>query len=850
MTRKRKTNLRYAKGGRFNNQTLADGLRALQIQSNIKTRGLDTLKTQSQQEANRQIQALNRKSQIDARNRDLVYKIEEEEPRKLQAEALQVNQKRLDDQYKRQIRSAENDAERWARLSPTLSKALTETYDTIKTSIDKKNGVKEFNILLESGKLDDIRNYYRKLSEQGTTTKATQQVVENNDKYLKNNDNRTALQTANYLKFSLNSNNRHLHKLVGEYIISTADSIVKDLINYQLTDTETGDIEEGVDHRNIASHIQYRAIELLDNLGINRTSETGLDVQEKFRAIAIHTENQWYLGDRYTNDKKFVGEAMKLVQSAIKKGDYTEAQNQFHLALSTFNTLPIITRSGEYAEPGVINKHNTFYQFALNQLEIPRYASNWDLFREEILGVGEKENNKLGYTLPGLKGEYKHISVLGKFPEIEEELKQEWAKENQNLTAAQTLIKQNKDKVEAKDFLDRLNTNEFENDPEKLWRAFEKNKHNPLVKQGMGEYLGFASTNLDDRLLTNILFTELRAGHTRSLVEAWFSGKQGDQEINWAVDNFKELAQFLGVPINEIDSLVTNENTSLLDLIYGANVLDKQQLHSLPINKEMAAFKLTWFIKNRSQYKTAGEAWSQAKVELNKQLGFKDDGTLEEYGEKTNLRGKGQFLHKQGGTGNNKTMFLSQVGQVFNNTSALEIKTMVNQVNTTKEDKIKYLVETVLNEPKIVTDELLSSILNKPGHSFGENALLKIIKNELDNLGVSNSEFLKKLTEKRVGDKSKFFVQTLGADWCETTYPNSKNISNPSDKIMATCLDKVAKDTQKKPWEVALMLSTNPKAKEWFRRSLQENEKARKLPGMAAAATQAARKLRENEEEK
>ena len=144
--------------------------------------------------------------------------------------------------------------------------------------------------------------------------------------------------------------------------------------------------------------------------------------------------------------------------------------------------------------------------FLTNNLEDIRYTNGeegdagFDLFKTEMLGVNK--DNPLGYLIPGApQGSTKKSDyILGKFPNLEQTLKEEWKKQNDTKTKTLKALKDDEHKAIGNQFKTRIDSGEFKGEmgwDGKFWTFYEQHKGNKYVTTIANEYLGLSGDNIN-----------------------------------------------------------------------------------------------------------------------------------------------------------------------------------------------------------------------------------------------------------------------------------------------------------------------------------------------------------------
>lgn len=813
---------RYASGGNPRNLQLAAGLRPMEEQTNRKVRQLEKLAGQQNTQSREYLQDMRGKLSREADNRKEVYEIEEVTPRKLRAEALKNNNIRQQENFKQRIKDQEDLAQVWADLSPTLARTLSETASTTVDFFQKRSSIEEYNKSVANGDIINISNFYGNLK--AKKIEALNEVIEKRAIALKKWEETGKIefkQEADYLGSLEKTSNPYTISKRANDAIAMASATVDDMITKMLTD-ENGQLT--ADHTDIASHIQFRGMEVIYQLGINPKSADALRIQEKYRSLALTYENQWSLRHEHASETDTINTNVEALGSSTT---YEEKNVAFKKVFVSLSALPEQDRSGVWSQVFGKNKISEFESKAAELLQTPKYASNWELFKEEVLG--KTLENPLGYVIVGAKGDLtkKHNRLLGKHPNLESRLLLEFEKANKDYTKAQEAKKESKDLDEATPFITAVDNGDYDKRPQALWRDYWKLKHNPVVNKKLGNRLHFSDVSINKGLHKSQLFRDMHSGTTRTIVESWMTGPERDQDITWAYNNFAELADILNVEINKLDDrLLTTGKEKLTSLLNDNPISSSRHESAGPIERDMAAFMLTYFVENRGRFedgtKGAQAAWDTAKAQLNFMLGLDEKNVPVDADPDTGIRGHGEFRHREGATGESRTVFLNNVGTVYNGTSAGEIKSVIDG-NTEyvqgKEARLNYLINAVAIEAKDhFSDSFLYEAATTNGHT-ANHPILHQIYPALKKLGIKPKDFLQEVVQTRfpnTKEQKDLFVRTVGSDWCDEHFKPAQNIKNPNDKIMAVCMDRVSKQTGEQLHSLALYASVNPKVKEWL----------------------------------
>ena len=818
MTKRSKSLRRYASGGNPRYSTLDAGLTAMRQQSDTQIRQLEKLSGQRERQDNIFLDSLKGQLSREADNRKEKYEIEEIAPRKMRGDALEKNNQRLQEQFKQRIKEQDDLAATWGELAPSLAKAGTELWSASRGFLDTRAAVDDYEDLIRNGTLDKLSQFQVATDKKGQKIFGdyTNLFTSRLSHYLKTGDI-NAKKEAEVMLYQLKTNNPKLRdKLVAD-VKADISNIIRDTVA-MIEDPESENPIK-VDHKNIASIIHFRGVELCRQLGINPKSKSGLEIQKAFRAEGQKYETQYTLGYEYNRDSKVVNDQPDLIKVSHKDNDYQAANNNWKIMVSTYQSLPVQSRSGEWSAPIDVNPKESFKDLAIELMYNPRYANNYTLFAEEVLG--KNAANEHGYVIVNPEGDTnkKHNRILGKHPNLENELLVEWNRIYDNVKSAEKKSIEAKQAAEAGPFIDSIKNGDFKGKDAEFWKAFDKYKNNPVVLATVGRSLAFSDETIDKGLLKSQLFRDLRSGNTSAILDSWISAPEGDQDITWAHDNFGELADIENVEVNKLDNHLVDMGKAKLTSIIKDNTLTQSRHDStFGIEKDMASFLVNYYVTNRNKFDSSSAAWEASKAQLNFMLGIDANGMPLPPDSDTRIRGHGEFKHRVGNTGDNRIVFLSKVGTVYGNTSSGEIKEVLDG-NKTKKQKTNFLMDAVaIQSQDHFSDALLLEAAGTNGHT-ANHPLLGQVYPHLKALGMTRKEFLQEVINKRfpnTKEQKDIFVETVGSDWCDEHFKPAQNIKNPNDKLMAVCMDRVSKQTNTPISILALYASALPKVKEFL----------------------------------
>ena len=831
MAKRSKSFRRYASGGNPRFSTLNAGLTEMRQQSDTQIRQLEKLSSQREKQDNIFVRALENKLAREAENRKEVYEIEEIAPRKMRSDALEKNNQRRQDRFQQTIKEQEDLASTWGELSPTMAEASFKLASSVEDYVNIQNAADDYEDLIQSGYLDKLSKFNSVKEKEGQKvfSQATDLFNKKAAHYLKTGD-LTSKKEAEVMLYQLKTRNPKLRDKIVADVKADIQGFISDTIS--MLEDPNSENPVKVDHTNVAKIIQFRGAEVCRQLGINPKSKSGLEIQKAFRKEGLKYEQQYTLGYEYNRDSKVVNDSVDLIKVSHQNNDYESANNNWKIMSSTYSTLPVESRTGEWSAPINVNPKESFKDLAIELMYNPRYANNWTLFSEEVLG--KNSANKYGYVIVNPEGDItkKHNRILGKHPTLENELLVEWGRIHEGVKKTEKKAIEAKQTVDASEFVDKVK-NGFYRKPEnqgKLWKDFKSYQNNPIAVAALGRSLGFADESLDPNLLHNTLFKALRSGDTEAIVSAWISADESNQEINFAYESLGELAEVLHQPIDKLDNKLVGIGKSKVDTIINDNVLTKNRHGSADVrlHKDMAAYMLNYYINNRDKFDSAQAAWEASEAQLNYMLGIDANGIPIKADSDTRIRGYGEFRHRVGSTGDPRVVFLSRTGTVYGNTSSGEIKEVFDGDNKevkSKKQKGNYLINAVAIEAQDhFSDVLLLEAASTNGHT-ANHPLLHQIYPHLEKLGMNRTQFLKEVINKRfpnTKEQKDKFVETIGSDWCDEHFKPAQNIKNPNDKLMAVCMDRVSIQLDTPKFILALQASANPKVREWL---LKERDK-------------------------
>ena len=826
---------RYASGGRNRNLKLDTGIRAMQEESDRRVQALKGLEEQNRIQSRQRISDLESKEAKEANNRKLLNEIEVQKPRQLREKAIKQNAEVRIKNHERQ--AAENDklAKVWAGLSPTLAKSFAGLVEQSELYMAKTGAIDDFNDLIESGKLAEINKLHSTLKEKANSTELMN---------LRYDAYRTGDKVGgDYLTNTLKINNRFTKAMIYDDLEKNFDSVIQPGFHKFLQEGEMYNKED------ILRHYQFRAVEFLEQYGIKPDSEIGLKVQQLFRNKGAIVENQLYLSHDYETHSEIVDKSKEELKAVLNterpnEADYVGNPRGYERALKTYysdanaifikgvtsqNQLPLKGKNGMYSINMAPNMRASINTYLKNNLSDVRYTngesneSGFEIFKEEMLGVNK--DNPLGYLIPGapVGSKKKSDYLLGKFPNLEQELKEEWQKENATKLKTMTALKDDEQKAIGNQFQTRIKNGEFKGEMKwdgKFWTFYEQHKGNKYVTSIANQYLGLSGDNIN---YDSAIVQAIRTNNIQDIATAWsMMDEKGsgytdkEQKLEIAYKNWQELANHFKVDISGLDDWIDDTSSGIAtDMMSRDSINKSKTITQEGMTQKVTALLLSTY--SNMQGENAEDRWNKSLELVKSMAGYGDGKTLQINNFDDNqYRGWGPLRHKTVGS---QIIFTNtaEAGVNFNGISEYEINDMLDKgydINTLDDVKAKDYTDS---------DRLLSTVAYgmKVNAATGgqEGANIQdvydyVVKGKTDN------DFLNHLIDTRLGKSipvSKFkkdltslskeifkdvVVSMDGDEWCNYKFgPGSSNLS-PKDKPTAICVQTIEKQFGIPAWEV------------------------------------------------
>tara|TARA_B000000532_G_scaffold186523_1_gene152598 strand:+ start:1246 stop:3795 length:2550 start_codon:yes stop_codon:yes gene_type:complete len=839
---------RYASGGRNRNLKLDTGIRAMQEESDRRVQALKGLEEQNRIQSRQRISDLESKEAKEANNRKLLNDIEVQKPRQLREKAIKQNAEVRIKNHERQ--AAENDklAKVWAGLSPTLAKSFEGLVQQSELYMAKTGAIDDFNELIQSGKLAEINKLHSNLKSQ-----ANSQEFMN----LRHEAYRTGDKIGgDYLTNTMKINNRFTKAMIYNDLEKNFDNVIQPDFHRFLQDNNLYKKED------ILRHYQFRAVEFLQQYGIKPDSEIGLKVQQLFRNKGAVVENQMYLGHDYETHSEIIDTSKEELKALIKterpnEADYVGDSAGYEKALKTYysdanaifikgvtsqNQLPLKGKNGMYSVNMAPNMRASIDTYLKNNLSDVRYTngesneSGFEIFKEEMLGVNK--DNPLGYLIPGapVGSTKKSDYLLGKFPNLEQEMKEEWQKQNATKLKTMEALKDDEQKAIGNQFETRINNGEFKGEMKwdgKFWTFYEQHKGNKYVTSIANRYLGLSGDNIN---YDSAIVQAIRTNNIQDIATAWtMMDEKGsgytdkEQKLELAYKNWQELANHFKVDISQLDDFIDTSSKGIATDMMGRDSISKSKtITQEGVTQKVTALLLATY--STMQGENAEDRWNKSLELVKSMAGYGDGKTLQINSfDDNSVRGWGPLRHKQVGS---QIIFTNsaEAGRNYNGITELEINDMLSDENNTIFDD-----ETEVNYSNL---DRLSGVVqyamrehSRSGEGISDQDLYDYLTT-----GSTKNELLNHIVKDRLGKKipvsefkrsleplldAKFYNKVVmmdGDEWCNYKFgPGSVHLS-PQDKPTAMCVQKIEKDLGVSAWEVLV----DDKVREKLNNMLQE----------------------------
>ena len=822
---------RYASGGNSKNRRLDDGLRAMQVQNDRQVQALERLEVQNRIQSQAFTSGLEKKAAKEANNRKLLNDLEVKKPRELREKSIKQN---ADVKIKSLERQAvENDklSKVWAGLSPTLAKNAQDLFASTEKYLGKTEAIEVFNDRLEDGTYSKTMQLFDAMKAEGKdldSQQARYNLYADGKKF-----------EGDYLTQVGKHRNRYLKDIEFEELKKNFDGLETDLVAFLK--------ENGLyNTKDILSHYQYRALEYLEQYGINPDSEMGFKVQRLFRSKGAVAENQMMLGEDYELHSGVVDSALKELESKQEPnaGDYVGNEAGYANALlasnldknaiwvkavTSQNQLPLKGKNGAYSINQAPNMRNSIETFLKNALQNTHYSdslgteSGWERYKEDILGV--TENNQYGYVIPGGNPTKKTDRILAKFPFLEAQMKEEWFDQNKKTIEAIKATKDEELKAIGNQIQARIKKKEFVGQMDyegEFWKVWESNKGNKYVNQIMGARIGLSGENIN---FNDAIVQSIRDGSIEEIMNAWAmmdenGGSPKDQRSAFAVKSLQGLANYFNVNVEALDNIIEGQSKALLTEALKHDVIGTNKtLSQEGIDRKITATLLAKYLT--AQGDNPKEKYANALAEVQAMMGYKD-GKMSNF--ENSIRGYGPFRQKEVGT---KIIFTNSAaaGKSYSGITSMEIEDMLGtthntifdadkEENLTRVERLSHIVQYSMRQDGVTMQDVYSFLVD----GKTDNALINHLVTDRLGKNISLSEFKRSLEPILDAGAYNQVVMMDGDEWCNYKFgPGSSNLS-PRDKPTAICVQTIEKQLGVSAWEVLV----DDKVKEKLNNMLQE----------------------------
>ena len=633
---------RYGKGGRFRGPTISRaGISAIEQQSKTTT---DALKQQALQQKNldkMMISDLDRKNKLEQKNSDELYKLEVDAPYKARMNALKTNAETEIKSFKDQAAEYDRLAGVWGRLSPSLARTFQNLAQNTTDYIQTTQAIDEFDRISSDGTLESAYYTFNRLGQSNAYDDAVDQRDKLHQEALKGDAN--AKQEFEYLSQVLKTRNPVLQKLLYRDIKTNFDGIEQDLL---------ASVENDVDKVTVTRLYQTKALQLLQQLNINPKSENGFKIQELFRNKGLVKERQLTLEQEYMSLNETINGGLTQIEASLDADDYSSANAKWKEIQTSINALPVKSSDGVFSRRISLNKREDFEDWAKKQASSTKYSGpgGWVKYQSEVLG--KTPATPFGYEINGATGnkEAKYNRILGKFPNLEEDLREHWASEDQKTQKAIDRINDRRLQFEAQPYRDKLNQGLYKNQTgtgfnEQFWNDWAKTNGNSYARSIFGEAMGFATGNIDQNTLSSTLVQEYKRGNIMNVYSAWATSYTDDkQDIGFVMRDLQGLAQSFGVEVTELDETLMAKFNAKVKKIYGHGTLDQTLDESGTTKaKEILGATLGIFSMSTGTGKSIDERFNDAEAAVNVLLGIDNkSGEVKDF-DNNGFRGEGIF---------------------------------------------------------------------------------------------------------------------------------------------------------------------------------------------------------------
>ncbi len=813
---------KYARGGRNQNTRLNDGLRAMQIQSQTQSQALEKRKNEQKLFDASYSSGLDRAGKVAEANRKLKQKIEVDIPEKLRADALKRNNITQQNNFKVKIKEAQDLANTWGKLSPTLAanaaKAIGNAIDYFQTEA----GIAEYEENLADGTVGSINQVYQKTKNKVDFLDFSQQRFQAINEYLKTG-NIDDKQTFDYLTNVNATRNPVTKEIFYMQHVKNFDGFERDFLKF----AEQQGIP--VDKKSVVGLYQFRAQELMKQNGINPKSELGLKLQNLYRQKGFTAENQFSLGEDYERNTQVINsysESIKAISNEnltisdfggdqksfedYKKHQYERKNALFVDTIASVNARPIQKQDGTYSKPVVPNTRANIVGWAKSEMD---NYNDFQTYLEHVMGV--TPDNPNGYLIPGADKDTPKNRILGKFPYLKQELADDFAERFRKKTKDQETLNKARHQTDALKYQQRMNDGYYKDNPDAFFSDWEASNGNPFARELFAGSLGFKSQYINAETLNSSLVRAYKSGDTRLIYHAWAALPNEQQAITAGnpqalgsiYKDLNDLGAALGQPMIELDKYLLELSDKIVTEVERDGALDKS---SGPSAANLAEYIrsdiLARYAADRNG--TAKERFDRAKAAVDKELGY-SNGVLTNFVD--DYRGTGKYKQKRGKSGaTNKIIFMAFAGENFGNITSFEVQaTLENKKRTDRLTGMYDLIkaDTASSNPTITSSHIYELLKNGSSSNPLINHLVEDIKSsKTENL----EDFVNLIKNDAISDAAtkKGIMQWGGDKWCEHNIkglaPSVAGSLTNNQKTIQMCVEAIEKQFDMPAWEFLL----------------------------------------------
>jgi len=800
---------RYASGGRFKNEQLDDGLRAMQIQSQNITSQLENQRNQANRVADQFIKESDRVAKIEEQNRKLNRQISVELPEKMRANALKrnndINQKSAKDQIAeyRRLEAV------WSRLTPSLAKTFGDAAGNIEKFIQTENAVERLSDLNASGQLEGVSQFYHATLKEADLLEFSQQRYKLYTDALKNGESVDKLQ-YNYLTDKLKTRNPVFKDQFTLQMKENFDGFETHFLNH------LQEMGIPVNEKNVARLYEIRAYELLEQYNISPVSKNGIEITNLIRKQGLAKEQQFRLGREYESETQVINGFSKGIKALssekiiradfqtdkqftdAKETNYDRRNALFVDSITSTNARPVQNPDGSYADPLVPNTRANIVGWAKSEMD---NYNNLQTYLEHVFGVTSEHPD--GYVIPGGTKNGKKERIFSKFPYLKQEITDDFAERFEKKEDVQKTITKARHQSEALQYKDKMDAGYYKENPEAFWEDWEATNGNSYARELFAGSLGFKSQYIDESTLTSTIVQQYKNGNMREVYHAWAALPDEQQKIGFIYNDLNALAKYHGVEFQDLDDHIKKLTNATIEEVEKDGVIDKSAGPSASTMSEYMRSELLARYA-RDQNGTPAERYARAKESIDKQLGY-SNGVLVNF-DQDGYRGSGLFKQKQGKSGaSNKVIFTRFAGENFGNISSFEIDATLG--STRGQSRVNGLVDLVAadmasNKPTINNTHLYNLLTTGTTTNPLLNQLMK--KSTLN--GVLKEDFLNTLKNTVDADaRTKKAVMQWGADkWCDHQLGPVANGLTNDQKALQVCVDVIEQQFDMPAWKFLL----------------------------------------------